>query len=444
MVGMDVNTHVRAIWRHRWLILAGAMVLGGAVLGLRLAQPPTYTTSAALYLVPGSETSDSDITRLTDVYSQLGDNSLVLTSTVDTLDDPAIDVTAVRSATGVALESDGLLRVQATADDAARSAGLTNAYAQALSQAVMGDQARARTLLQQPIEAQLADVGQEIDQASPQDAGYDGLLERRRDLQASRASILAQSVPRLDVLTLTEASSADRTPRPFRDALLAFLVGLILLAELIVVRAVRQGRLDGIGVTETLEQVSGLPALRVGRSERTGDQRAAVLSLVFADERAPGTPVVLKLLPLNPTPASRSAWVLLADAAVRAGHRAVVVDVDGSQHGLPPGAPPVVPLPLSTALQPVGGKGTHSGDVVLATLASWDAPELLNLTALTGSTALVVDIREVRKTILEEALRVLRLAGTPADLLVLVEGKRKRWSLRGRTGTSQAPSAVRA
>lgn len=428
---MDVNTHVRAVWRHRWVVLLGALAIALVVLLLRSLPATAYTTSASLSLTPGAETSAADVTRLTDVYAELEDKASVLEATVVALADPAVDAELVRRATGVSAVSDGLLQVTGVAPTAEAAAALTNAYGEALARAVALDQQRSQRRTLEPLDAQLAQVNTELGQLVDGDPGFGALQEQRSALVASRADLLASSLPQLDLLTLAQPREADRAPRAVRDALLAFLVALIVLSELVVLRAVRQGRLDGIGVAEALEQLSGLPVLRIGRTGGSGDQSAALLALVLAGEASAGAPVVTKLLPLDPTPAAQAAPFLLSEAAQRAGRQVVIVDAEGTvQAGQPdrPGLRRLSLPPNQLAAQSRAGRLEQTGpdDVVLVTLSSWDAPELLAVGPLPGTAVLVVDARSVRAGSVEEALKVLRLAATPAELVVLVDLGRKR------------------
>lgn len=444
MTAMDVNTHVRAIWRHRWALLTAAAAVGLLVLGLRLLATPTYTTAASLYLVPGAQDA-ATLARLTEVYALLDDNPLVLRSTSEELGD--VDADSVRRATDIIVASDGLLQVTAVAGTGAESARTANAFAAALSRAADLDQRRAQALALKPLDAQLAEVDRQLAPLAEGDPGLTALQEQSSALVAARADLLARSLPRLDVLANAEARDAARSPQPVRDAALAFLVAFIVLAELTVLRVVRQGRLDGMGVAESLERLSGLPVLRVGRSGDGGDGSVALLALVLADAPA-DAPAVVTLLPLDPTPAAQACVVLLADAATRGGQPVVVVSAEDPPapvsaassarelRTLSPGA-----AELATQARAGRMAQTRAGQLVLVVADSWDAPQVLALGGLPGPTVLVVDGRAVRGRAVEEALKVLRLAGNPAELVVLTDLGRRRaraWLKAGGAGPAPA------
>lgn len=406
---MDTGTHLRAIWRRRWAVLAPAVVVALVVLVLRATAPTLYAAQADLFLVPGGTSSDEplELERLSAFYVEIvSDPRIVadlqrrsgLTLSAEELDD-ALEVSA---------PEDTLITVVARQPTAARAAALADATAEALGGGAAADQAEAQKVELEPLDAELADLAAQLAALEPGDPQREALVARQERAVQARVDRLSQPRARLDLVRRADPDDAVRQPQPLRDAALAFLLTLIVAAEVAALLAARHRGLEGRDPSPVLEAWTGLPAFRLGDGRHGADQTAA--AMVFLEQRTRGSS--LFVAPVKAGPDADGTAALLA-ARMRRNGEVVWVrlteDPDARQ------APDGVRVRRAVLPAP------RTADLV-STAAGWqDAALLQAAAAQPGPLVLLVQAENADQRSVQEAVRVLSHTGTPAVAVLVTE-----------------------
>lgn len=416
---MNTGTHLLAIWRRRWAVLAVAVAAGLLVLGLRTAQDETFAAQADVFLVPPENTSSSsnEVERLTIYYAQLVMDPRVISDAASRLGRP-LSVADVKRLVDVSSPEDGQLTVVARQPTDQDAAELTNAIADALSTGASLDQAEAQRRELAPLVSEIEDLQQQLAELPPDDPARNALESRQERTEQARVDALATSRARLDVVRRAQADDAVSSPRPVRDALLAFLLAGIVGAELAALAAARRRGVEGGDPVPVIERWSDLPVFRVGPSRYGPDESGAALRFLRGDEQ----PQPLYVAPLVPGPGTATALEHLLDALGALGGRTTWVDLraDHSRPPVPRGAEVVRPRrkDLERAAQ-------HRPPPTVVTADAWESPELLRLAELMpGTCVLLVDAAVARQPELLEAVEVLGLADLTPQAVLVVDGPR--------------------
>jgi hypothetical protein len=423
MAGMDTGTHLRAIWRRRWWVLAGAALVGLSVLVLRTAAPSTYTSQATLFLVLGERealVNDGSVRRLTAAYVQLRNDEVVV---ADAARRAGVPEEVVRGSASTSSGVEGQVVVSASADSPAVSARLANALADAVSSGARRDQVEAQRRELAPLDTEIRETRGALELAT-QGSGEAAQLEARlARAEQARLERLAKPRTRLDVVERAQPSDAIQMPRPGRDAGLAFVIALIVLAELAALRAARRQALEGPDVVASLEEWTDLPIFRVGAGDRGPDETAAAVRFLTADPPAPER--LLALAPLAPSPGTDEAAARLLAVVADFEGEATWLDLDGSGAGKP--VPPSVYRVAAPSTAQVRGR-LRADATAVATAGAWESPDLVRLAEVAPAvSALLVDARLARRSGFDEALRVLGLAGVPPIAVLVAEPPRRWW-----------------
>lgn len=416
---MNTGTHLRAIWRRRWAVLAVAVVAALLVFGLRTAQDETFAAQADVFLVPAPNTpgTSNEVERLTIYYAQLVTDPRVVADASRRFGQPLV-VDDVKQLVDVTSPEDGQLTVVARQPTDVRAAALANAVADALSAGAALDQAEAQRRELAPLVAEIEELQEQLGELPPDDPARGALETRLEQTEQARVDALSVSRARLDVVRRAQADDAVSSPRPARDALLAFLLVGIVGAELAALAAVRRRGIEGGDPVPVIESWSALPVFRVGPSRYGPDESGAAVRFLRADEE----PRPLYVAPLTPGPHTEVGIGHLLDALVALGGRTTWVDLraDHSRPAVPRGAEVVRPRgkDLERTAQ-------HRPSPTVVTADAWESSELLRLAELLpGTCVLLVDAGRARQPELVEALQVLGLADLPPEAVLVVEGSR--------------------
>ncbi|MDT7550652.1 MAG: hypothetical protein QOE84_3046, partial [Actinomycetota bacterium] len=445
---VDLLSHFRAIWHRRWYIVSGAVAAGLVVFVIASLVRPSYQADATLFIVPANSAGSSDPTelrRLTIAFLDKTDDRQVLSDAAPlTPGQPTPQQLHQRFT--ASSPADGELHVKGTADNAADAATLTNVVSDALSRAAdrLANDTRTRELA--PLTAELADLTQEIAALPPGDRRLGPLVTQRNATVQARLASLAAPRNRLDVVHRAQSREASRSPRRALDALLAFVLGLIVGCETAALLARRRDGLEGRDPVAALESWTSLPVFRLPIGDVGADESAALLLYLGAD----GISTVLAA-PLNPGERSAQGIArMLSTAATLTGGATWVDLADHRDAPAPPNSDVRVirlspdahhaangPVRLVESLPPDSGW-------VFVSASTWEATALLQVAAdVPTSCLLVVDAREARRPEFIEAVRVLSYAGAAPAAVAVVVAPSTHPRLRGRRRhTSAAPEAV--
>jgi succinoglycan biosynthesis transport protein ExoP len=426
---MDLVDHFRLIWRRRWLVVIVSIVIAGGVYAYTRTLSEVYEARATIDVIP-SATSPASLTPdqvgiLTDRYASLASTTTLLE---DGVDESGLNIT-ISTARG---------RVSAGSDDP----GFVTITAEGPSPAT------ARALASGVVQALVAS-------AEAQDA-------------------------EVTIVSPARAPDDPVRPTPARDAALAFLVALVVNAELAAILGWLGGRLSPGRAREELERVTDTPVLaQIPRRDREAVIEAfrelrAQVDFARSDLDARSVAVV------GVEPGCGTSFVARGLAQVAANLKGSVALVDANlrrpsvapEMHLPPSpglGDILLGAPFDAALLRQANPLQKRFRVLTAGLAVPDAPGLLGAGALhkvldeipdaelivvdapsiaEGPDALVIgaqcaasivvlDARHTRKDALRKALTRLephaRLLGTVVNLgeRETPYAGRRRWTLRG-------------
>ncbi|MEN3279601.1 MAG: hypothetical protein V7607_741 [Solirubrobacteraceae bacterium] len=239
---------VTLIWRAKWLILAVAVAATAVTYALSSAVAPTYRASAVVRV---SVQSDGGISRdvveganeLASQYAQLVTGDRVLRRAAATLGEQPGGLRPQVSAGTVA--SQNLIRVDARAGSVDRAMRRANAIAQAFAREQTALNAAQSLAYARSVRRRLAPVDAQIAAARKAAVAAKGttdtaavqstltsLMTQRQQVESTLAQAAANSEPAVDVYE-SAGGAAQVQPKPKLYAGLAFIVSLLLAAQLV-------------------------------------------------------------------------------------------------------------------------------------------------------------------------------------------------------------------
>lgn len=382
---MDLFAHFRVIYRRRWLVLVTSLAVGALVGAWSSIHSPVYRASSLISVTSGraiaGETVTSDDTVfLARTYAELALTRPVLVAAASRSGLPITPGEAHSRVSASAATDVGYLTISATGPSPAAATALDQAAADALLAAVADQQ-------QQAITGALAPIQDEVDRLAAQLAQTPAGSPDRGPLEARYAAVVQAATNRrlapIDRLLVTSPARAEAgpvAPTPRRDALLAFLVALVVNSELAVALEGLRDRFSAEEQGEGTTELMGLPVLaRVpsgGPDETLEAFRTLRTNLMFleTDERLRSVAVVSS----DPNAGKTFTSIGLARSVATMEFPVVLVDGDlrrPSVHG-------------PAGVDPAPGLGdVLSGVDPAATLQRWPGPGRLQVLAGGGAVA---------------------------------------------------------
>lgn len=294
-----LGDHLRTIWRYKWFLLGGAVVIAEITFVLLSMVDPRYEADSSLRLTIRSEVGlslDEDRAEYASrIYAELGESPRLLRSAID---NSGLDLTEQEAAGLVAVDwarPPGFIDLTASGPSPEAAVALADGMAMALVAAVEED-----------VEAVTDDAaGASVGPA----AGGVGVL-----LSA-------------EVVEAASAPTTPAAPSPLRDAVAAFIISLVLLAEASALWRPARGLLPLTRTAERVTDLVGVPCLTL-----TGEPEDRTRLALFAARYLSNKPSALVVhCKGEPLPA---ASVRLAEAVAAGGRRALVIDGEGSEPNL--------------------------------------------------------------------------------------------------------------
>jgi capsular exopolysaccharide synthesis family protein len=281
--------HLRLIWASKAWLLLFAVAAAIVVYIVSSTASDEYESSALGQIVPTSQAageilSEEQLLSISNVYQELAETDAVLEIAEE---DPAVKGRAAELDDAVTVQPEervGLLNFTGTSGDPEEAAEFANAYADAFAAYLDRLLVEQRTETLRPIQDRIEEITTELAQlpsGSPQAAGLEVELQALQDRAATEIATPG------DTMRLVERavpSSSPASPKPKRDALLAFIVALVLGAAAIYLRdllfdryrsAEEAARDLGLPLLGEIPKGKGSPALEAFRTLRT----AMMLSL---------------------------------------------------------------------------------------------------------------------------------------------------------------------
>jgi capsular exopolysaccharide synthesis family protein len=291
---VELNPQLRLIWANkRWLALF-AIVAAIVVYLISASRTDEYESNALGQIVSASQASgqvlnEEELLSLSNVYDELAATSTVLEIAYK---EPGVEgrETEFKEAISVSPESRiGVLSFEATTDEPELSADWANAYAQAFATYLGGLQVDQLKDALAPLQDQVNEIETELEQIPVTDPDR-GALEV--ELRALQEQIAAQTSNPGDALRIVEQAAPNGNPvapTPKRDAILAFIVALLLGACAVYLRDLffdRYGSAQDAARDLGLQLLGEIPK---GRKDTPVEAfRSLRTAMVFALERAAG------------------------------------------------------------------------------------------------------------------------------------------------------------
>ena len=278
-----LGDHLRNIWRYKWFVLGGAIVIAELAYVLLLTVTPRYEAEASVRLSFRTESGllfDEDRVELASrVYAELAESQRLIQDAVDR-SEVSLDVETAESAFEVSwARPPGFIDVAASAERGEDAAALADGMALALIAAVEADT---------------------------------GAVDTGEDDRPNTALVA-------DLVEPAGVPTGPASPRPLRDSLAAFVIALVVLAEVAALWRPARGLLPLSRTAERVSELVGIPTLTL-----TGDPDDRTRMALFAARHlSDRTSVLMVHCNGEPLPA---APVRLAEAVTAGGRRALVVD----------------------------------------------------------------------------------------------------------------------
>jgi capsular exopolysaccharide synthesis family protein len=231
---MDIGQHFRIIWRRRVPILLLSLLIAGLVYLWSSNQAKTYQAASQVNVTAAETGPNPEQTALlaARTYAQLATSTPVLQEAIRTADLP-MNVTQLRGKLTVSPSSSvPLITITSRGGSTTQAIEMNAAVGQALVDKVEADQKSA-------LDSDLAAIDSEIQKAQEalnRSEGAEREIQQTvlGNLTQARANLLTDDVDRLEVLGEPFARARPISPKPARDTLLAFVLALIVNAELVV------------------------------------------------------------------------------------------------------------------------------------------------------------------------------------------------------------------
>lgn len=292
-----LGDHLRTIWRYKWFLLGGAVVIAEITFVLLSMVDPRYEADSSLRLTIRSEAGlslDEDRAEYASrIYAELGESPRLLRSAVD---NSGLSLTEQQAAELVVVEwarPPGFIDLTASGPTPEAAVALADGMATALVAAVEED-----------VEAVTGDDGNSVGPAP----GVGVLL--------SAEVVEAASTP-----------TTPAAPSPLRDAVAVFIISLVLLAEASALWRPARGLLPLTRTAERVTDLVGVPCLTL-TGEPEDRTRLALFAARYLGDKPSALVVHCKGEPLP------AASVRLAEAVAAGGRRALVIDGEGSEPNL--------------------------------------------------------------------------------------------------------------
>ena len=280
---MERTGHFRLIWASkRWLLLFAA-VAAVVVYVVSSMADEKYEGQALGQIVSASQAagevlSEEQLLSVSNIYQELADTEAVRNIAHE---DPDVKGRTDEFDASVEVKPEervGLLGFIATTGDPTTSADFANAYGEAFSTFLDRLQIEQRTETLEPIQERIDEITEELTEVPAGDPRQAGLQVELQALQDRAATETATPGDTMRVVERAVPPSAPSSPKPRRDAFIAFIVALVLGASSIYLRdllfdryrsAEEASRDLGLPLLGEIPKGRGTPALEAFRSLRT-------------------------------------------------------------------------------------------------------------------------------------------------------------------------------
>lgn len=331
---MDLAAHVRVIWQNWWRILVISAVIAAGVYGYSRTKPNVYKSNDLIQVnvgrVSAGDSPLSDTNFWAQTYAKLATTPDVVRAAAQR-SGLKIDVNeALGRASAIASADLGFVTVSATGPTPHDAAALARALGDQLIESVQVQQGFALTADLVPLQQQESDLRSKLKSATQGTAEYDNTNQQ---LQAVvQGEIDRRRIPTNHLVTVAFArpDSTPVAPKPARDAILAFLIAVVVTGELTVLIHYVGDRFSRSDDSSDLLHFTGLPVLakipQGSGNEVVEAFRILRTNLMFLE--GAGKPRTLAIVSANSNAGKTFTSVNLAESAAALDEKVVLIDGD--------------------------------------------------------------------------------------------------------------------
>jgi capsular exopolysaccharide synthesis family protein len=277
---VDRSRQFRLLWASKYWVLLFAVAAGVAAYFVSTLMSDTYRAEALGQIVStrqaqGDVPSEEEFLSLSNLYLELADTQTVLRLAHD---EPGVSGSEAEFDSSVSVEPQervGVLTFIAETGDPDDAAAFANAYATAFAQYTEDLQARQRQQAIDRIQGRIDEVNTELEElgVTADDPAGVGLRAELAALQERAADETANPGDTMRVIERALPPTSPDSPKPLRNAVLAFIAALVLAA---VALYLRETLFDRYGSPEEAASDLGLPIL--GEIPKATDRALALES----------------------------------------------------------------------------------------------------------------------------------------------------------------------
>ncbi len=285
---MDLLEHAAGVWARKYLVLAAALLVAVAVYGWRASAPDEYVSSTTVQVrVPETNSDPSaEVDYYAETVTGLATSRTVVERALPTGSSDLDVADAVDRITAKVASEPGFVTITGFGPTGEEAAALADSLASVLIEQVTQEQAADLAAQRAAITDSIAEVGRERRKlAADGDTFAIAALSREREaLLGSLRTVTDKASWRLAVVEPADVPESPASPAPLRDALLAFIIALILGAELVVLSRAWRGSLSARDAAKDAGDAAGVPAVSLDPDDRA--TALATLLPVLETQRA--------------------------------------------------------------------------------------------------------------------------------------------------------------
>jgi succinoglycan biosynthesis transport protein ExoP len=221
------------IWARKVPLLAFAVVAALVVYFVSSREADQYESRALGQIVSSTQAegnilTEEELLSLSNIFATLANTTSVLQIAHQ---DPSVKGRAAEFNSSVAIEQEsrvGVLGFTATTEDSKRSAQFANAYANAFAEYLTERQVEQRQTALVPLQGRIDEINTELAGIPTESSEYAPLQVELQSLQDQIASRSSNPGDTLRVIEPGVATNSPVSPKPIRNAILAFLAALVL------------------------------------------------------------------------------------------------------------------------------------------------------------------------------------------------------------------------
>lgn len=331
---MDVAEHVQTIL-HSWRrIVVLAVLFAFGVLVYNMVQPKKYAATAYLMVISArestSDASTADTNFLVQTYVTMGQSVPVVAgawkrSGLNIDFGTAAGRLSIDQVSGTAF-----IKVRATGPTPSDAVALARGESQSMVDTVRVTQAQQTFADVAGIQVSIDNLQKELSAIPPNDPRIAGMQADIAKAVQARFTRQAQASNRIEFTSPATASSNPIAPRPYRNAAIGLLIGLLVFAEGAVLLRLLSDRFSSTEDSDDIIELSGFPVLARIPEGSDADTleafRVLRTNLMFLE--GAGKPRTLAVVSANPDAGKTFVAIHLAESAAALDERVVILDAD--------------------------------------------------------------------------------------------------------------------